>query len=258
MIMAYRIKLDIFEGPFDLLLYLIKKSEVDIYDIPIHDIARQFLEYIELMKMFDLEVAGEFIEMLAILMHLKARMMLPKPVGISDEEYEDPRTELVEKLIEYKRFKDAAEEMGAKEEKQRLIYTRKYFDDMREAEQISDDEYIGDVSLFDLLIAFKRALDNMPRVTYHEVKRIEVTVEEQSEFILGKLQKKNMVLFSELMKAFREKIVIIVTFIAILELAKRRRISLYQSETFDDIRIKKGEEPVNSATDEELHQEEQE
>ena len=96
----YRIKLDVFEGPFDLLLFLIRKHEIDIYDIPIHDITKQFQEYVELMKLLDLELAGEFIEMAAILMNIKARMLLPRPFGVSEEDYEDPRAELVERLIE--------------------------------------------------------------------------------------------------------------------------------------------------------------
>ncbi len=239
MIMAYRIKLDIFEGPFDLLLFLIRKHEVDIYDIPIHDIAKQFQEYIELMKMLDLEVAGEFIEMVAILMNIKARMLLPKPLGMSDEEYEDPRTELVERLIEYQRFKEVAGEMYEFETKQRKIFNRKYFKKIELPNEDTDEEYLSDVTLFDLLLAFKKALDNMPKVTYHEVKKIDVTIEEQTEFIMKKISAQTMILFSELMQEIKERIVIVVTFLAILEMIKAKVIVVRQSGVFEDIRIKK-------------------
>jgi len=236
--MTYRVKLDVFEGPFDLLLFLIRKNEVDIYDIPIHDIANQFLEYIELMKLLDLEIAGDFIEMVAILMNIKARMLLPRPLGVSEDEYEDPRTELVERLIEYKRFKDAAEEMSVFEEKRRQLYSRQYFLRPDTKEELTNEEYLQNVSLFDLLLAFKKALDNMPKVTYHEVRKIEVTIEQQSEFILSAVSKQPMLLFSELVKDVKEKIIIIVTFVALLEMIKKRQISVRQSDVFDDIRIK--------------------
>ena len=235
--MNYRIKLDIFEGPFDLLLFLIRKHEVDIYDIPIHNITNQFLEYIELMKILDLEVAGEFIEMVAILMNIKARMLLPKPVFSDDEEIEDPRTELVERLLEYKKFKDAASEISDYEDHRRNLYTRKYFPKIDHEKKVSHEEYLQNVTLFDLLLAFKKALDNMPKVTYHEVKRIEVTIEEQTEFILLTLANQPTLLFSELIKEFKDRIYIIVTFLALLDLIRLRKISVHQSKLFDDIRI---------------------
>ena len=236
--MAYKIKLEIFEGPFDLLLFLIKKNEVDIYDIPIHEITDQFLEYIELMKILDLEVAGEFIEMVALLMNIKARMLLPKPVGISDEEYEDPRTELVERLIEYKRFKDAAAEIGDFEARRRKLFSRKSFEKYFVKKEISTEEYLNDISLFHLLLALKKALDNMPKITEHQVTRIDVTIEQQTEYILSQLTKNAVLLFSELVKKMTEKIVIIVTFMAMLDLINKRKLTVKQSENFEDIRIK--------------------
>ena len=237
--MAYRVKLDAFEGPFDLLLFLIRKHEVDIYDIPIHDITRQFQEYIELLKMLDLEVAGEFIEMVAILMNIKARMLLPRPLGMSDDEYEDPRTELVERLIEYQRFKEVAEDMHEIEAKQRKIFGRNYFQKIESQNEDTDETYLSDVTLFDLLLAFKKALDNMPKVTYHEVKMIDVTIEQQTEYILQKISDQTMILFSELINEIKEKIVIVVTFLALLEMIRTKIIVVRQSSAFEDIRIKK-------------------
>jgi segregation and condensation protein A len=237
--MAYRVKLDVFEGPFDLLLFLIRKHEVEIYDIPIHDITKQFQEYLELMKILDLNIAGEFIEMVAILMNIKARMLLPKPLGMSDEEYEDPRTELVERLIEYQRFKEAATDMYEFETNQRKLFSRKFFQKIDLPNEDSEETYLGEVSLFDLLLAFKKALDDMPKVTYHEVKKIDVTLEQQTEYILNKMQSQQMILFSELMKDIKEKIIIIITFLALLEMIKAQRVIVRQSGVFDDIRIKR-------------------
>jgi segregation and condensation protein A len=236
--MTYKIKLDIFEGPFDLLLFLIKKNEVDIYDIPIHDITAQFLEYIELMKILDLEIAGEFIEMVAILMRVKARMLLPKPAHISDEDYEDPRTELVEKLIAYKQYREAAAEMEKIEQERRKQFARTAQLLSPEETPVSNETYLENVSLFHLLLAFKKALDTMPKVTYHEVRRIEVTVEQQQQYILDKIGKKQMLTFEVLMSEIKERIVIIVTFIALLEMIRKRQIEVRQSEVFGDIRIK--------------------
>jgi len=236
--MIYRIKLDIFEGPFDLLLFLIKKDEIDIYDIPIAKITRQFLDYIEALEILDLDVAGDFIETAAILMHIKARMLLPKPMGIGDDEFEDPRAELVEKLIEYKRFKEASFELNDLEDYRRQLYSRKYFNFMPKKDEITNEEYLDKVTLFDLMVAFRRALDNMPKVVYHEVKKIEVTVEQQSAYILDKLSKKKMFLFQDLMKEIDTKIVLIVTFISLLELIRTGKIIVRQSKVFDDIRIK--------------------
>ncbi len=235
--MQYRVKLDIFEGPFDLLLFLIRKHEVDIYDIPIHDITNQFLEYLDLMKILDLEIAGEFIEIVAVLMNIKARMLLPKPVMGDDEEAEDPRTELVERLLEYKKFKEAAENIRVYEERRRRVFSRKYFPSMREKQEVSQEEYLQDVTLFDLLLAFKKALDNMPKVTYHEVRKIEVTVEEQAQFIMGKFSETKMILFSDLVKQIKDRIVIIVTFLALLDLMRLKKVNVKQYQIFEDIQI---------------------
>lgn len=235
--MVYRVKTEIFEGPFDLLLFLIRKHEIDIYDIPIHDITNQFLEYVELMKILDLEVAGEFIEMVATLMNIKARMLLPKPVFGDDEDVEDPRTELVQRLLEYKKFKEAALEMSDFEDFRRKMFSRKYFQKPEDDTPVPTEEYLQNVTLFDLLLAFKKALDNMPKVTYHEVKKIEITVEEQTDYIMTTLASRGNILFSELIEKLKDRIVIVVTFLALLELIKLRKILVRQSRVFEDIKI---------------------
>jgi len=165
-------------------------------------------------------------------------MLLPRPVGMSEEEYEDPRTELVERLIEYQRFKEVADEMYGFESENRRLYNRKYYPKIDVEEEEPDENYLANVTLFDLLLAFKKALDNMPKVTYHEVKKIDVTIEEQREYILNKLSGQRMILFSELIQDIKERIVVIVTFLAILEMIKSKNLSVRQSAVFDEIRIK--------------------
>jgi segregation and condensation protein A len=192
------------------------------------------------MKILDLEVAGEFIEMVATLMSIKARMLLPKPVFGDDENAEDPRTELVQRLLEYKKFKEAASEMYEFEDHRRRMFSRKFFLRPEEEQPISTEEYLQNVTLFDLLLAFKKALDNMPKVTYHEVKKIEVTIEEQTDYILKTLESQSKILFSELIGKFKDKIIVIVTFLALLELIKLRKIMVKQSRVFEEITIVMG------------------
>ena len=236
--MIYRVKLDVFEGPFDLLLFLIRKNEVDIYDIPIFKITKQFLEYLEVMQILDLDVAGDFIEMCAILMSIKARYLLPRPEGEDADEVEDPRMELVERLIEYKKYKEASMELEDLEEKRSRLYNREYFEFIPKSEPITDDEYLDKVTLFDLVMAFRTAMDNMPKVTHHEVQMVKVTIEEQSDFIMQRIQQNKLVLFKDLMNEIKEKIIIIVTFIALLDLVKTGKIEVSQSDIYDDIRIR--------------------
>lgn len=240
----YKIKLPVFEGPFDLLLYLIRKHEIDIYDIPIAQITRQYLEYLELIQLLDLEIAGEFIEMVATLMLIKARMLLPRPEDLSDEELEDPRRELVLQLLEYKRYKEAAENLQEFQEDQRKLFPRqtellrKTFDRPEE-----EEDFEIDATLFDLLTAFKRALDNMPKITVHQVKVIKITIEDQVKFLISQFAlrpgkgKKKHILFSDLYKYLKNKITLIVTFMAILDLIRLRLLNAKQGSAFEEIRL---------------------
>lgn len=236
--MIYRVELDVFEGPFDLLLFLIRKNEVDIYDIPIFKITNQFVAYLEAMKELDLNVAGDFIEMCAILMNIKARYLLPQNQNEGEEEVDDPRLELVERLLEYKKYKEASFELEELEEKHSRVYKRSYFNFIPEVEELSDEEYLGQVTMFDLIMAFRSAMENMPKIHQHEVTLVKVTVEEQSDLILNRLAKKSMLLFKELMKELKDKMSIIVTFIALLDLMKAGMVTVKQSDVYDDIRIK--------------------
>ncbi|RMH97553.1 MAG: hypothetical protein D6681_11915 [Calditrichaeota bacterium] len=235
----YKIHLPVFEGPFDLLLYLIRKNEIDIYDIPIAQITREYLEYLELMQLLDLEVAGEFIEMVATLILIKTRMLLPRPPAESAEEVEDPRRQLTLQLLEYKRFKEAAGALQKLEEERRRYFPRNARAQRKQVEQATreEDDFEIDATLFDLLTAFKRALDNMPKVTVHQVQTIKLSLEDQVQYIIGRCQGQAFMLFSELIRELPTRLHLIVTFMALLDLMKLGMISARQNEVFGEIRL---------------------
>jgi segregation and condensation protein A len=235
--MTYKIKLPSFEGPFDLLLYLIKKNEVDIYDIPIAEITHQYLKYLNIMKMLNLDIAGEFIEMVATLMLIKVRMLLPRPVGLIDEEYEDPRSQLVAQLLEYKQFKEASTTLGNLENNRRKFYPRGIPSENQILSTLENGDFLRDATLFDLISAFKKALDNMPKVTVHTVSVIKVTLENQVRFIFEQFQNRPYVLFREITKPLESKIEMVVTFMAVLDLMQLRFLTAKQSGVFGEIRL---------------------
>jgi len=233
--MTYKVKLDTFEGPLDLLLFLIKRSELDIYDIPISKITKQYLEYLEIIQLLDIEAASDFILLASTLLRIKAQMLLPKPsIEVEEEIIEDPRQELVYRLLEYKRFKDVAENLSEKEEYSRKLYTRGSF----KIESYGfEDELVerADVSLFDLVTAFKTVIDKNKKVTVHRVFELNVSLEERIDFVVKKIEKNGKIKFVDLFDKNDDKIVWIVTFIAILELIKNQVICAIQPETFGEI-----------------------
>lgn len=233
----YRVKLNEFEGPLDLLLFFIKRDELDIHNIPISKITQEFLEYLHLMATLDLEVAGDFIVMAATLMQIKVKMLLPHVEGADEEE--DPRAELVRRLIEYKRFKEMAGEMERMDDDQRKIYYRRFFHaDPREHLIDEDEDVLKDVTLFNFIAAFKSALDHMPRKVVHEVTMLNVSVDEQASFTLDYLRVHGNTTLLKLVSHMTEKIRIIVTVIALLEMAKNKIISLHPAEGEMDIVIR--------------------
>lgn len=232
----YRVKLEIFEGPLDLLLHLIKKSELDIYDIPIALITKQYMEYIDLMKNLNLDIAGEFLVMASTLTLIKSRMLLPATEAEGEEdEGEDPRAELIQNLLEYQKFKDLASELYEKELAQREIFTREGVD----RELSSTEEIWIDATIFDLLNALKELLDSAPGDVTDEIFVDEITVSEKINHILEKLEEHEFVQFESLFSGFTNKIEIIVTFLALLELIKMKMISVQQTSHFGAIRIYK-------------------
>jgi len=232
--MTYKVKLDAFEGPLDLLLFLIKKNEIDIYDIPISTITHQYLEYIDVIKLLDIEAAGDFIFMASTLMRLKAQMLLPKPEVDELEEVEDPRQELVYRLLDYKRFKEVATKLADREQKARQFYPRGSFKFERSniTEEIINS---SDVTLFDLIAAFKKMAESREKVSFHHVQDISVNVEERIQFVQQKLKEHKEMEFSRLFNDKDDKIVWIVTFIAILELIRQHEIRALQEDVFGEI-----------------------
>lgn len=228
----YRIHLPNFEGPFDLLLYFIRRDELDIYDIPISRITEEFLSYVRVMKLLDLELAGEFILMASTLMSIKARLLLPKPKDENGDEIEDPRTELVQKLLEYKQIKEATEEMRISEENNLHYHERKYFGNDESAEVIYTN-----TTMFDLLTAFKTAVDRLDNaVQEHVVELIPISVEEQKDELIRIVSMKGRIKFLEFMKD-KPKSFIVVTFLALLELIRSHELFITQEDLFDDIII---------------------
>ena len=233
----YRVKLTEFEGPLDLLLFFIKRDELEIEDIPISRITREFLDYLHLMAQLDLEIAGDFIVMAATLMQIKVRMLLPRDENAEEEE--DPRAELVRRLMEYKKFKELSQQMGTLEEEQRRVYYRKFFSaDTHEEPAAGEGEVLADVSLFNLIAAFRSAMDHMPRKVVHEVALSNISVDEQMSFVLDFLRVRGATTLLTLVSHMTEKVRIIVTVIALLELTKNKVIALAAVAAGDDIAIR--------------------
>ncbi len=235
--MSYQIKLEIFEGPMDLLLYLIQKHELDIYSIPIALITQQYLEYLELMKSLDMEIAGEFLVMASTLTHIKSRMLLPpseNPEG--EEDGVDPRAELIRRLLEYKSFKEAAVSLEDREEAWSRVYTRQA--EAAPDIQADDDPLLFDFHLFDLLAALKDVMARVPDSGF-EVTAETVSITEKISQILGRLEAVDSLLFADLFEGSTSKLQVIGTFLALLELIKSRAVKAVQIEQFGAIRIMK-------------------
>ncbi len=228
---SYSVRLEKFEGPLDLLLYLIRKNEIDIYDIPIARITSQYLEYINLMRMLDLDVAGEFIMMAATLIRVKARLLLPRQ---TDDFEEDPREELILALLEYKKFREASGILHSRETKERDILKRS---DFSIVDTSPSEAFVLEATVFDLLTAFKRVMEDYGREAQHHVRREDVKVEEQMERIIEMLEGTDGIEFDEIFLERPFRLLLIVTFIAVLELIKQNRIFARQSVDFGGIRI---------------------
>lgn len=230
-----KIKLDMFEGPLDLLLYLVKKDHLNIYDIPIAKVTEQYIQYLELMRLLDLNVAGEFLVMAATLMQIKSKMLLPAEETKQEEE-EDPRAELVKRLLEYEKFKQIAEELRQMEVTQREVFKRPKPQGAQEELPQRNDVYF-EASIFDLITAFNKAMQDVPRELFYEVIKDEFTIEQKIHDLLHLLLKVPSVCLLELFKQAKHKIEIIVTFLAILELTRLKEIVIRQKAAFEDIEI---------------------
>ena len=226
----YRVQLKNFEGPLDLLLFFIKRDELDIYDIPISYITEQFLEYIRLMEELDLDVASEFILMASMLMSIKARMMLPQEKDPDEIDEHDPRYELVQRLLEYKRYKEMSGKMkGIAADAQRRHYrgTNKADRVQKQSGEVSG-EALQDVTMFHLMAAFKKVLTDIKRQeSVHQVEKIQATIEQQTTFVLNRLRREGRSSFKDLCRGLNKRLKVVVTFLAILEMLKEHQIALY-------------------------------
>ena len=219
---AYTVKVDVFEGPLDLLLHLIKQNQIDIYDIPIALVTEQYLDYIRIMKALDLTIAGEFLVMAATLMYIKSRMLLPAPIEEEEEEGEDPRAELVQRLVEYKRFKEAAVRLS----QQALLGVDVF---IRPAREIEAD-------LFHLIDALRELVKRQEIEDFHEVTLDRVTLQDKMTELWDKLQgAKEAVAFSALFTPLSSRLELIVTFLALLELIRSGMLRAYQRDVFGPV-----------------------
>lgn len=232
----YTIKLTDFEGPLDLLLFFIKRDELDIYDIPISRITKEFLEYVHYMESLDLEIAGEFVVMAAELMQIKVRMLLPPEPG--EEEEEDPRANLVKRLVEYKQYKEMSGQFSALEDERFLIHDRGYRESDEMIMPVEEEDYsLRDVTLFDLIASFRFAMDRMPKKFVHEVIRLNVSIDDQLAFLRDFFARRSEATFSELIAGMTERIRVIVTFLALLELIRGRHLIVRQNDPFEELSI---------------------
>lgn len=232
----YRVKLDVFEGPLDLLLYLIRKEEVDIYDIPIERITQQYVSYLDLMRMLDLNIAGEFIVMAATLMMIKSRMLLPVDERAVEEEEDegDPRWDLVRQLVEYKKFKDAALHLQVLEDQQENIF-------IREGDGVElgtvPDVALNDVSIFDLIAAFNDALSKVQKEELREIFAERYTVGEKIDELLARMEKDSRLSLTELFTGMKSRHEVVCTFLAVLELMRLKQIRAIQEEPYGPIEL---------------------
>jgi segregation and condensation protein A len=233
---APRILLPLFEGPLDLLLYLIKREKIDINDIPIAPITRQYMEYLEVMQELNLDVAGEFMVMAATLIHIKSKLLVPiEPTEAEgDEEYVDPREELVRRLLEFQRYKEAAGVLHQQAQIRAAQWTRPdtvlpSFDDA--------GEEMLEAGLYDLISAFKELLDRRKALIAHEVEAEGPPVEQRMDELLAMIREGESLEFLELFAALQTKAEMIVTFLALLELIRLKRVRVYQRGMFGPIRV---------------------
>jgi len=237
MAQEYKVKLEVFEGPLDLLLYLIKKDEVDIYDISIERITGQYLEFMEAFKVLDLEVAGEFVVMAANLIYIKSRALLPAHVQPPEEEVEeiDPRWDLIRQLVEYKKFKDAAAHLSIRELEQSNLFSR-----LPDDATAAPERPLGDVSVFDLITAFNNVLKRISNKSedLREIFEENYTVSDKIDLIMKMMSGGVPLKFTELFTNAASRSEIVVTFLALLELIRLKQLKAFQNEPFGEIELR--------------------
>jgi len=234
--LSYNVKLDVFEGPLDLLLFFIKRDEINIYDIPISHITNEYLEYLELMKSMNLHLAGEFILMASLLIRIKVRMLLPRKEVDETVDVEDPRTELVEMLLEYKKYKDVSNFLRKLETDQLKLHQVNSFLDSVEWDP---EIFLSDVNLLDMGIAFNKLLVNLPKPSYYEIETYKININQQIQFINSMFLNRKRIRFSELAQRLKNRIEVLITFLAILEMIKNQKLRVSQKIVFGDFWLTK-------------------
>ena len=232
--MNYQVRIEKFQGPLDLLLYFIRKNELDIMDIPIANITKEYLDYLKAIQTLNISVAGEFILMAATLMRIKAKMLLSKPEPENEYEIEDPRTELVYQLMEYQRFKESAETFSSMNKEQDLLFLRPENEEYSGTQQ-DDAYYLENVSIYHLVNLYKQVLDRLPPVLDYEVNLEEIHVKEQIAKIKLLLNEQSRIIFSDLLQQSKSRLEIISTFLGILEMIKNGEINISQKTPFGEI-----------------------
>ena len=232
----HKVELDKFEGPLDLLLYFIRRDELDINDIPIAKITAEYLQIVEDMKAMNLSVAGEFILMAATLMRIKSKMLLPRSELDDLGESIDPRTELVQQLIEYKKYKDIADNLSEKWESLSYQHERSLIENIKEGD-VEEINYLKEISVFELAQHFKDVMDRLPDINPYEVDLSTVDLSDKKHFILSAFDGRGILSFERLLKKCKNKLEVIITFIAILDLTQQMKVAVLQSTLFADIEI---------------------
>ena len=231
----HKVELDQFQGPLDLLLYFIRRDEIDINDIPIAKITAEYLQIVEDMKSMNLSIAGEFILMAATLMRIKSKMLLPRPDLDDLGEPIDPRTELVQQLIEYKKYKDIADNLSEKWEALSYQHERTLTQSIDEIDE--EINYLKEVSVFELAKHFKEVMDRAPEINPYEVDLNTLDLSDKKQFILSSFDGRGILSFEHLLKSCKTKLEVVITFIALLDLVQQFKIAVFQSSLFEDIEI---------------------
>ena len=233
----FNVKLDNFEGPLDLLLYFIKRDKIDIYDIPISKITKEYVDTINHAKKLNISVAGEFIFMASLLTRLKTRMLLPRREDEEGLDIDDPRVNLVDQLIQYKTFKKIANQLKIIQNNTKDLFYRPV--DINSSDiKMNPNEFLREVSLFDISKIFKEALSNVPITDSFDIHREKISLTEQKIFIIANFDEKGNLSLDKLIKKLKSKLEIIVTFLALLEMIRTAELACKQKDAFGQIEMK--------------------
>jgi len=228
----YEVKLEIFEGPLDLLLHLVRKNEVDIFDIPIAVITDQYLEYLDMMKALNVAVAGDFLVMASTLIHIKSKMLLP---GLQDEDEEDPRVEITRPLLEYMRLKEIAGELSEREILDRDVFTRQYSSELKS--QFQGEDAILELNLFQLMDAFKRIIDQRLPGVQLKFQLEKWSLKDKMSHVMDLLKARGTLFFTDLFEADRTISEFVITFLSLLELVQMGLVRIFQTHPDAEIKL---------------------